>query len=74
MPAGTAAKLYDEMILEVLLAQAKQFPERRELLERWLDRAEPRAKMLHDEITTKGARLLASLDGSLSPGEATAAE
>jgi len=53
--------LADEQIGEVLLAQAKRFPERRELLERWLDRAEPRARMLHDEITTTGDRLLSSL-------------
>jgi alkylation response protein AidB-like acyl-CoA dehydrogenase len=53
----------DELIAEILLEQARRFPERRELLERFLDRAEPRCRALHDEITTTGARLLASLDG-----------
>jgi hypothetical protein len=53
--------LADEQIAEILLAQARRFPERRELLERFLDRAEPRARALHDEITTTGARLLATL-------------
>jgi alkylation response protein AidB-like acyl-CoA dehydrogenase len=53
--------LADEQIVEVLLAQAQQFPQRREVLERYLERAEPRARFLHDEITTTGARLLAKL-------------
>jgi hypothetical protein len=53
--------LADEHICELLLTQAKQFPERRELLERYLDRAEPRARALHDEITTTGERLLSLL-------------
>jgi hypothetical protein len=58
--------LADEQIGEVLLGQAQRFPERRELLERWLDRAEPRARQLHDEITTTGDRLLASLAGAVA--------
>jgi alkylation response protein AidB-like acyl-CoA dehydrogenase len=53
--------LADELIAEVLLEQARRFPERRELLERWLERAEPRCRALHTEITTTGARLLATL-------------
>jgi alkylation response protein AidB-like acyl-CoA dehydrogenase len=56
--------LADELIAEVLHAQARRFPERRELLERFLDRAEPRARMLHDEITTTGHRLLSSLSAA----------
>ncbi len=51
----------DEQIVEILLDQAKANPERRELLERYLDRAELRARALHEEITTTGARVLASL-------------
>ena len=47
-----------ELTCEVLLEQAKKFDERVELLERYLDRAEPRARALHDEITTTGARIL----------------
>jgi hypothetical protein len=53
--------LSDEAICEVLLAQAKAHPERREVLEAYLDRCEPRARFLHDEITTTGGRLLAML-------------
>ena len=57
--------LADELIAEVLLEQSRRFPERRELLERFLDRAEPRARALHDEITTTGHRLLATLAAPL---------
>ncbi len=53
--------LTDEAICEVLLAQAKAHPERREVLERYLDRAEPRCRYYADEITSTGARLLAQL-------------
>ncbi|MCC7535698.1 MAG: acyl-CoA dehydrogenase family protein [Deltaproteobacteria bacterium] len=62
--------LADEAIAEILLDQAKAHPDRRELLERFLDRAEPRARAVHDELTTTGARLLATL----SPPLAEAAE
>jgi hypothetical protein len=51
--------LADEAVAEVLLDQAASHPERRELLERWLDRAELRARALYEEITTTGERLLA---------------
>ena len=53
--------LADEAIAEALLAQARRDPERRPLLERYLDRAEPRARMLHEEITTTGQRILDQL-------------
>jgi alkylation response protein AidB-like acyl-CoA dehydrogenase len=53
--------LADELIAEVLLEQAQRHPHRRCWLERHLDRAEPRARALHDEITTTGSRLLAKL-------------
>ena len=53
--------LSDVAISEILLTQARQFPERRELLERYLDRAEPRCNFLHEEITTRGDRLLATI-------------
>jgi hypothetical protein len=59
--------LADEAIVEVLLDQAKAHPERRELLERYLDRAEPRCRALYDEITTTGDRILASLAPSAEP-------
>jgi alkylation response protein AidB-like acyl-CoA dehydrogenase len=53
--------LADEAIAELLLEQAKKHPHRREVLERWLDRCEVRCRALHDEITTRGERVLASL-------------
>ena len=59
--------LADEHILEILLDQARRHPERRDVLERYLDRAEPRARFLHDEITTTGTRLLAALRPAAEP-------
>ena len=53
--------LMDEAIAGLLLKQAKAFPEHHEVLERWLERAEPRGRFLFDEITTTGDRLLARL-------------
>ncbi|MEQ9325180.1 MAG: acyl-CoA dehydrogenase family protein, partial [Polyangiaceae bacterium] len=53
--------LADEVIGETLLLQAQAHPDRREVLERYLERAEPRSRFLHDEITTTGARLLRKL-------------
>ena len=53
--------LVDEVICETLLAQANKHPERREVLERYIDRCEPRCRFLHDEITTTGARMLGQL-------------
>jgi alkylation response protein AidB-like acyl-CoA dehydrogenase len=51
----------DVEISKCLLAQAKRFPERRELLERHLERAEIRCRSRHDEITTRSDALLRSL-------------
>jgi alkylation response protein AidB-like acyl-CoA dehydrogenase len=53
--------LSDEAIAEILWDQSQAFSERRELLERWIERAEPRVEMLCREITTTGQRLLGSL-------------
>ncbi len=55
------AILADEAIAEVLWSQAERDPTRREVLERWLERAEARCRMHHDRITTTGDRLLATL-------------
>ena len=60
--------LSDQAICEALLEQAKAHPERREVLERYLVRAEPRVRFLHDEITTTGDLLL----GRRDRGEAVA--
>ncbi|MFH2008921.1 MAG: acyl-CoA dehydrogenase family protein [bacterium] len=56
--------LADEAICEVLLEQGSKHPERREVLERYLERAEPRCRFLHETITSTGDRLLASLNGA----------
>lgn len=64
--------LFDVSAAEILLAQAKAHPGRRELLERWLERAEPRARHMLDLITTTGDRLLAQLQ--VDESNAAAAE
>jgi hypothetical protein len=67
--------LADEAVAELLLDQAKTHPQRREVLERWLDRAELRCRALHEEITTTGDRILASLaSGAKDADQAAAAE
>ncbi|HMJ11157.1 MAG TPA: acyl-CoA dehydrogenase family protein [Polyangiaceae bacterium] len=53
--------LADEHIVEILLEQSRQHLERARILERYLDRAEPRCRFLHEEITTTGQRLLTKL-------------
>jgi hypothetical protein len=67
-----ARLLADEVIAETLLEQARRHPERRDVLERYLDRCEPRCRFLHDEITTTGSRLLRQLGGDTSVGELAA--
>ena len=71
MPSSLTRLLTDEAVSERLLAQAQRFPERRALLTAFLDRAEPRARFLHDEITTTGARILEQLG---APRDQAAAE
>jgi 3-(methylthio)propanoyl-CoA dehydrogenase len=66
--------LADQAICEVLLEQARKHPERRPHLERYLDRAEPRCRFLHDEITTTGQRLLARLSDAEAPAESQTVE
>ncbi len=56
--------LADEVICEILLEQAEKYPERREVLERYLERAEPRCAYLQEVITSTGNRLLAKLKSS----------
>ncbi|MCB9506959.1 MAG: acyl-CoA dehydrogenase family protein [Myxococcales bacterium] len=54
--------LFDAAACELLWGQSARFPERREVLERWLERAEPRSRAMYDELTTTGAALLAELE------------
>jgi alkylation response protein AidB-like acyl-CoA dehydrogenase len=65
--------LADEQILEILLAQSRRHPERRAVLERYLERAEPRARWLHEEITNSGHRLLNRLANEMEASEAAEA-
>lgn len=60
--------LADEAIAEIFWEQAKKHPQRREVLERHLERAEPRVKFLLDEIMTTGDRLLATLGHGTDQG------
>jgi 3-(methylthio)propanoyl-CoA dehydrogenase len=53
--------LCDVLIAETLLKQSEKHAERTELLERFLERAEPRCRYWNDEITTTGLRLLSTL-------------
>ncbi len=53
--------LVDQQIAEILWTQAEADQGRRELLGRWLERAEPRCRFLSDEISSTGARLLETL-------------
>jgi len=66
--------LSETMIAELLLAQAKKHPERTELLVRHLERAEPKARYLHDQITSTGQRLLDQLSAGAEDASRQAAE
>jgi alkylation response protein AidB-like acyl-CoA dehydrogenase len=66
--------LGETTIAELLLAQAQKHPERAEILERHLERAEPKARYLHDQITTTGQRLLEKLSPEAADTTNQAAE
>ena len=66
--------LTDVAIAEVLLEQSEHHPERAELVERWLERAEPRCRHLNDEITSTGDRLLATLGAQVATAANEAAK
>jgi hypothetical protein len=53
--------LTDVAVCEILFDQAMRFPERREVLERYLERAESRCRSMQYEITHTGNRVLAGL-------------
>ncbi|MCK6503914.1 acyl-CoA dehydrogenase family protein [Myxococcota bacterium] len=58
--------LADAAVAEILWEQGQKDGARRELLVRWLERAEPRSRHMHDLITTTGPRLLSVLAGDTS--------
>lgn len=66
--------LSDTVIAELLLEQASKHPERAEALERHLEKAEPRARYLLDQITSTGQRLLAKLSPEATQPARQAAE
>jgi hypothetical protein len=53
--------LADAAICRILLDQAQRHPERRDVLARYLERAEPRCRYLADQIGSTGGRLLEEL-------------
>jgi len=61
--------LADEAICEILWEQAQVHPERRPILERYIERAEPRCRFLLDEITNSGDRLINRLRSLESEAE-----
>ncbi|MEM7181470.1 MAG: acyl-CoA dehydrogenase family protein [Spirochaetota bacterium] len=54
--------LVDKAICEILYKQAQQFPERKELFDRYIDRAELRVEYTNKKISAKGGRLLEKLE------------
>jgi len=64
--------LFDVAAAEILWDQAREHADRREVLARWLDRAEPRCRHMLDLIQNTGERLLAQL--AESEAAAAAAE
>jgi len=53
--------LADVAVSEILLDQSRACPERKEVLDRYLERAETRCRFMYDEIKNTGALLLESL-------------
>jgi len=66
--------LGDTVIAELLLAQADEHPERADVLERHLERAEPKARYLLDQITSTGQRILERLSPEAAETSSQAAE
>jgi hypothetical protein len=64
--------LTDEAVGELLWEQAQAHPERRDVLERWLDRAEPRSRGLNEEIQHTGSRIIDMLSRTFHDDNAAA--
>lgn len=56
--------LIDATVAELFWEQSVKHPERRELVERWLEKTEPRVRATVEEIATVGARTLRNLQES----------
>jgi hypothetical protein len=66
--------LSDVAICDALWRQARKHPERREVLERYVERAEPRCAALLHRIQTTGERLLGTLEADAPETTARAAK
>jgi len=66
--------LTDAAVAKLFWEQSEKDGARRAVLERWLERAEPRSRCLHDQITTTGLRLLRTLEEGEAAGRAEAAK
>ncbi len=64
--------LADEVICEILLEQAQAHPERMDVFERYIERAEPRTRYLLDVILTTGDRMIEKLHPERHPIEVAA--
>jgi 3-(methylthio)propanoyl-CoA dehydrogenase len=60
--------LADEAICEILLEQVKAHPDRRDVLARYLERAEPRCRYLAEQVNHGSTRLLTALRAAESFG------
>jgi len=65
--------LADSLICDLLLKQVQADPSRREILENFLERSEPRCRALLDEISTTGERILRTLTDRSSHSKAQSA-
>lgn len=61
--------LADTLVCEILLKQSNKDKSRAEVLERYLERAEPRSRALLDEISTTGERMLKLLQDQQNDGQ-----
>jgi 3-(methylthio)propanoyl-CoA dehydrogenase len=61
--------LADAAIAEIFWEQAQKHPERREVAERWVERAEPRVRYNLDLISGTGDRLLEKLEAGAASAE-----
>jgi len=65
--------LSEVAIAKILVKQARRFPERRELAERYMERALPVVNHMHEEISMTSERLLRQLHGAPAGTDAKAA-
>jgi len=66
--------LADEAICEILHEQARKYPERRQVFDRYVERAIPRCESLYDEIVSRGDRLIGELHAEQETSTPRAAE